>query len=535
MKCDIERLKRIYRAINTMQAIGRDCDNDCGYALLNCVLDDVHSLSSWRMDYGNENSGNHGHAGRPGHVGGSAPAGEGGGSEEPQEPKETKSEEERETKQKTQAEIDAQIKESMRQAQEKMAREAGFSSYKEWNKAQWKAIEEKAEQEENENESDFEEEDFEPTPEGDESWIDPETEAQFTSDPKRVQQIEDMLCNTYYSDRTNHEAFRNKLSSVLDKIEEGTVLKFTNMDSDGNEFATCEVTKIDGHWEIESNDAYDTLKFQSTEEIATYIDQKYDADNVYRVKETYDFDFCQNLEQWDDYTKSEYSFNPLPTSGEVAWRDRAEQTVSAWDSSTPEERKALRDYTSEDFQWINQVERGTFMRTDLHSEQELKAKSDALAKMIDKCEMKKTTQLVRGVDYSALQAMCEQFNMPYSKSKLEEMSARKLGEVLVGRTITEQGFSSCSSGGQSKYGDSKVQMHILCPKGTKGIYAEPYSNWGQKWSESKAVEPPPVIRDENETILQRGTSFHIDHVVKGGENIAIWVRVVGQGDEELEW
>lgn len=83
---------------------------------------------------------------------------------------------------------------------------------------------------------------------------------------------------------------------------------------------------------------------------------------------------------------------------------------------------------------------------------------------------------------------------------------------LVGKTGIEHGFlstGSCKGNGFS--GD--VIMNIYCPRGTQGIYAEPFSAYGngggRNWD---GISGQTTFGREFETILQRGTEFRITKV-----------------------
>lgn len=80
---------------------------------------------------------------------------------------------------------------------------------------------------------------------------------------------------------------------------------------------------------------------------------------------------------------------------------------------------------------------------------------------------------------------------------------------LVGKTGIEHGFlstGSCKGNGFS--GD--VIMNIYCPRGTQGLYAEPFSAYGngggRNWD---GISGQTTYGSEFETILQRGTEFRI--------------------------
>ena len=104
-----------------------------------------------------------------------------------------------------------------------------------------------------------------------------------------------------------------------------------------------------------------------------------------------------------------------------------------------------------------------------------------------------------------------------------------IGELkkLEGKEIVEPAFASCGSAkGQ---GFSGYIFRIYCPKGTKMMYAEPFSHFGagqkRKWDGKK---PQAVFGYEDETIIQRGTKFRIMKVEKTGYKVSFEIAVVAQ-------
>lgn len=85
-------------------------------------------------------------------------------------------------------------------------------------------------------------------------------------------------------------------------------------------------------------------------------------------------------------------------------------------------------------------------------------------------------------------------------------------DALIGKTGIEHGFlstGSCKGNGFS----GNVIMNIYCPRGTQGIYAEPFSAYGRGGGrEWDGVAGQSLYGHEFETILQRETEFRITKV-----------------------
>ena len=86
-----------------------------------------------------------------------------------------------------------------------------------------------------------------------------------------------------------------------------------------------------------------------------------------------------------------------------------------------------------------------------------------------------------------------------------------------------------SCGSAKGKGFTGVIFNIYCPKGTKMIYSEPFSHYGdgggRKWDGKK---PQTSFGYEDETIIQRGTQFRIVKVEKKGQRLYFDMEVVGQ-------
>lgn len=88
--------------------------------------------------------------------------------------------------------------------------------------------------------------------------------------------------------------------------------------------------------------------------------------------------------------------------------------------------------------------------------------------------------------------------------------------ALVGRIGVDESFMSCGNNKSTCFGSKPVILNIYCPKQTRLIYAEPFSEFGSyhddgnyKPGKSWNGSSKPTSTHENEIILQRGTRFRI--------------------------
>jgi len=101
-------------------------------------------------------------------------------------------------------------------------------------------------------------------------------------------------------------------------------------------------------------------------------------------------------------------------------------------------------------------------------------------------------------------------------------------QSLVGKPVIDQGFVSCGSSKGS--GFSGYIFNIYCPEGTKMMYAEPFSAYGHgaRSSSWDGKTGQKTFSMEDETIIQRGTTFRITKVEKKGPVVFFDIEVIDQ-------
>lgn len=111
--------------------------------------------------------------------------------------------------------------------------------------------------------------------------------------------------------------------------------------------------------------------------------------------------------------------------------------------------------------------------------------------------------------------------------ELHRLTQKQLESALKGERRTDHAFVSCGSA--KGKGFTGVIFNIYCPKGTKMLYSEPFSHYGngakRKWD---GKSPQESFGYEDETIIQRGTTFRIAKVEKKGQQVFIDMEVVEQ-------
>ncbi len=114
-----------------------------------------------------------------------------------------------------------------------------------------------------------------------------------------------------------------------------------------------------------------------------------------------------------------------------------------------------------------------------------------------------------------------------SVEALRTLPPKKLQELLKEHDPVEHAFMSCGSAKGQGFGG--YIFRIYCPKGTKMLYAEPFSHYGaghkRKWDGKKAQAS---FGYEDETIIQRGTKFRVTKVEKVGSKVSFEIEVIEQ-------
>lgn len=205
-------------------------------------------------------------------------------------------------------------------------------------------------------------------------------------------------------------------------------------------------------------------------------------------------------------------------------------TGAVWQAAPTAERQAAYKYTAGsgsfnrplrgyDGSWYNFKGVG---KVDLDNE----GSGDAikhLTNIIDKSPSQFDIWLQRGVESSSGAAGF----LGISQSMLNASEA-DLQQMLIGKVVKDEAFTSTAAAKGSGFSGQLI-LNIYAPKGTKMIYAEPFSAYGKgsksSW-DGKAGQSS--FGSEFEVILQRGTSFKITKIEKTGYTIYADVDIVGQ-------
>lgn len=157
-----------------------------------------------------------------------------------------------------------------------------------------------------------------------------------------------------------------------------------------------------------------------------------------------------------------------------------------------------------------------------------------LTTAIEKSEMQESVFLVRCSDKNGFAGLLEGDLLSFDDalSLIRNGNQDELKSVLEGQTFISHSFMSTSIASGSGF-SGNVSYEIYCPKGTKGIYAEPASYFGDTISGAELYKKGrsySSVGSEAEVILQRGTQYRISEVKVSGSSFSVKMEVVNQPD-----
>lgn len=216
------------------------------------------------------------------------------------------------------------------------------------------------------------------------------------------------------------------------------------------------------------------------------------------------------------------------------------------------EREAMYDYTQH-YCDVNEPLQGR-RYSNSQTEEKFKAKVNAMTDFLDTTATPADMWFQRGDnDMSAVFGRLNFAGNDLSDELQALVSAGRSGRVsdetidklqeLVGLTMEEGGFMSMGSAkhkGFDETWDKHVIINIFAPKGTKAMYAENFSAFGNgSGSGWNGKSRTSSFSKEFETIAQRGTRMRITKIEKGryGSNDIIYidVEIVGQNVRDLSY
>jgi hypothetical protein len=144
----------------------------------------------------------------------------------------------------------------------------------------------------------------------------------------------------------------------------------------------------------------------------------------------------------------------------------------------------------------------------------------AMTDMISRSSYDFDIWLQRGEYNGALEA-----RLGLEQGVLRKMSNEEL-QQFVGKDFTNYAFTSSAVNKGAGFSDRMVIWNIYAPKGTRMVYAEPFSRYGlgggKDWD---GVSQQAKFGGEAEMIIQRGASYKITKIERDGGRIIMDVEV----------
>ena len=218
-----------------------------------------------------------------------------------------------------------------------------------------------------------------------------------------------------------------------------------------------------------------------------------------------------------------------PTVADDLYRD---EVGKIWQNLDYDTKEAFAEYTGSGYRKINAGLRDTHGESLKTVGSKIRDRISRITDTIAKCVFKKDTIIPRLTGYKAANDL-----FALDRGFIENATNEEL-QALVGRTGTDKGFMSCGSTMGKGASSGDVTFKIFCPKGTVGMYVEPFSTcgYGDKINWDAAFDgksKQSSFSYEQETILQRGTTLRITGIQKKGKHVEILAEVIKQEVDEL--
>ena len=229
-------------------------------------------------------------------------------------------------------------------------------------------------------------------------------------------------------------------------------------------------------------------------------------------------------------------------SSEEADKAMRAGTGEVWRGATQAEKDAIYEYTRS-FSKFNEPLRGweygeTNYRTgtgfkgvgntDLNAGSARNGSAlNAMTDIIDKSTYSHDMWLQRGCDYGGMDKF-----FGVDADLLRHGTQQELENALLGTTPTEFGFMSCGTS-KGKGFDGDVLLNIYAPEGTKMMYVEPFSAFGNGSGKTwDGIKEQSSYGHELETILQQGTQFRVVKVERTVDTVYVDLEVIDQSVQQ---
>lgn len=238
----------------------------------------------------------------------------------------------------------------------------------------------------------------------------------------------------------------------------------------------------------------------------------------------------------DAYTQMRKDNAIWAKSGKEADDVLREASGEVWRNAKAAEKSAAYEYTRS-YHKFNEPLRGIEYgsnaykgvgNTDLNAGYQNNGKKlNALTDILDKAKLPQDQWFQRGCGFNGMDKFfaCDPDLLRYGTQE-------ELEKALLGKTVTEYGFMSMGSAkGQGFSGD--ILMNIYAPQGTKAMYVEPFSAFGNGSGKSwDGKSKQSSFGHELETLLQQNTDFRITKIERKGNTIYFDLEIIAQNEPQ---
>lgn len=250
-----------------------------------------------------------------------------------------------------------------------------------------------------------------------------------------------------------------------------------------------ELGAIEKSYKKEQDQQYSVRQAEKFGRLAEYsLDkenrEKYKIQAEKQKQKLYEEDILKSATKFDNKQAADTYHRPI--------------TEKMWKEFDDDQKKALWRYTGSEYREINtSLRQGTVENQRQSIQDYVKDMTEA----IDKCLMPDDVWVRRGVSANGLSALLE--------IDVEKLKNKDFQSSVISKECIEKGFMS--TGVSKEAGFSGINLDICLPKGTKAIYAEPFSQYGGTNSNGTwdGKEKAGHIGAEAEIIVQRNSTFRI--------------------------
>lgn len=227
------------------------------------------------------------------------------------------------------------------------------------------------------------------------------------------------------------------------------------------------------------------------------------------------------------------------------------ESSNVWKNATKDQKDAIIEYTgsfskfneplrgieygSSQFKGVGKIDMDNIgVNTGYGSLKKGEAKKliNDMTDIIDKSSYNFDVQVRRGVSRSGAAKL-----LGIDESLLwgSGTSEQDIKDAVEGKLVTEFGFASAGVA-EGKGFAGEVELRILCPAGTKMMYAEPFSHYGHgsHGADWDGVDNQTTASTEHEMILQRNTRFQVQRARKVGGKWHFDLQVVAQDPTQFD-